>query len=287
MSNSVSFSQLSMYGNCNYQWYLTYVKKLSESKQTIHLLFGSSMHTVLQNYLYVVYNNSAKSADELDLSVMLKEQLSKNFTKAKDMTGKEPCTKEELIEFYKDGIEIINYLKKHRNVYFSKKGFELLGTEIHLKCSLNNNIEFTGYIDIAIKNIVQNKIKITDFKTSTNGWKDYQKKDDNKTSQLLLYKKFYAEKFNFPVENIEVEFIILKRKLYEEAEFPQKRIQRFSPASGKPSINKATAKLNEFVNTCFTEDGHFNEDRIYLKADDINKCRFCEYNNTIKCDHKN
>ena len=38
----------------------------------------------------------------------------------------------------------------------------------------------------------------------------------------LLYKKFFAEQFNVPVDNIDIEFFITRRKVYEGGDYPQK-----------------------------------------------------------------
>ena len=46
-----------------------------------------------------------------------------------------------------------------------------------------------GYLDIVIHDTLSNTIKIMDIKTSTRGWNKWMKKDENKTQQLLLYKK--------------------------------------------------------------------------------------------------
>ena len=104
-----------------------------------------------------------------------------------------------------------------------------------------------GYLDIVIHDTLSNTIKIMDIKTSTRGWNKWMKKDENKTQQLLLYKKFYSQQYDFPIEDIEVEYFIVKRKLYENVDFPQKRVQKFSPASGTVSMNNVVRKLTEFM----------------------------------------
>jgi hypothetical protein len=265
-----------MYGECQYKWYLTYVKKLGSGDSNVHLIFGNAMHTVLQNYLETMYKESTKVADDLDLHQMLHDEMSKEFIEASKSMGKHVANKDEIVEFYMDGIAILEFFKKNRADYFNKKGFELIGIEIPLRADMPRNTVFQGYIDIAIKDI-SGRIKIIDFKTSTMGWRDSQKKDNNKTSQIVLYKKFYADKFGVSIDLIDVEFIILKRKLYEGVDFPQKRIQRFTPASGKQIVNLTMQKLNEFINACFTESGLYNEDRKYLKVDNEKKCKYCEY----------
>ena len=274
---TISFSQMSMYTDCPLKWYLSYVKGKSSGDQTIHLAFGSAMHSVLQNYIEVLYNQSVKVADTLDLHQMLHDEMSKEFLKASKSSGKFISTKEELVEFYMDGVAILDFFKANRNDYFSKKSYELVGIEIPIEVDLQNNILFRGYIDIAIRDTISGKIKIIDFKTSTMGWKDYQKNDENKISQIVLYKKFFAEQNNVSIDKIDVEFIILKRKLYENMDFPQKRIQRFTPASGKQTVNKVTQRLNEFIKTCFTDVGQYNEERKYDKTDAEKKCKYCEF----------
>jgi hypothetical protein len=153
----------------------------------------------------------------------------------------------------------------------------LLGIELELNFPINDNISFTGFIDVAIADELSGKIKIIDFKTSTYGWNDYAKKNESKTAQILLYKKFYSEIFNVKQDMIDVEFVILKRKLYENVDFPQKRIQRFSPASGNVSVNKSVKMLTEFVDTAFTSDGEYNTNRHYKLAETDKLCKYCEF----------
>ena len=66
----ISYSQISMYTDCPLRWKLNYVDKLSISESNIHLIFGTAMHEVLQTYLEVMYHDSIKNADLLDLNTM-------------------------------------------------------------------------------------------------------------------------------------------------------------------------------------------------------------------------
>ena len=92
-----------------------------------------------------------------------------------------------MTEFYNDGLKIIDFFKKKRGMYFSKKGYELLGIETP-NYDLPNNLKFKGFIDLIIKDNIRNRIKIIDIKTSSWGWNSGL--DKNKTDQLLLYKSF-------------------------------------------------------------------------------------------------
>ena len=277
----ISYSQISMYSDCPLRWKLNYVDRLSISESNIHLIFGTAMHEVLQHYLNVMYAETAKKADEINLNEMLRDKLVEQFKLAEEKDGKAPCTKEELMEFFDDGILIIDFFKKRRNQYFSKKDWELIGCEVPIDVDLKNNIKMVGYLDIVMRHIPTDLVKIIDIKTSTMGWNKWMKKDENKTQQLLLYKQFYSKQYVHPIERIEVEYFIVKRKLYENLDFPQKRIQKFVPASGKPSINKVNSRLLKFVNEAFTEDGERKNDMIATPSKKA--CKWCEFKKTEHC----
>jgi hypothetical protein len=207
--------------------------------------------------------------------------LIEQFKLAEKKDGKAPCTKEELMEFFDDGVNIIDFFKKRRGEYFSKRDWELIGCEVPINVDLKNNIKIIGYLDVVMRHIPTDSIKIIDIKTSTMGWNKWMKKDENKTQQLLLYKQFYSKQYNHPVERIEIEYFIVKRKLYENLDFPQKRVQKFVPASGKPSMNKVNTKLLEFVNNAFTEDGKRKDDMVATPSK--KSCKWCEFKGTEHC----
>ena len=212
---------------------------------------------------------------------MLRDKLIEQFKKAEE-EGKSPCTKEDLQEFFQDGCDILDFFKKKRGEYFSRRGYKLIGCEVPIDVELKKNINMIGYIDIVILDEIHNTLKIYDIKTSTMGWNKWQKKDENKTQQLLLYKQFYAKQYNHPIDKIEVEYFIVKRKLWEKAMFPQKRVQKFSPASGKPSLNKVANRLDIFLNEAFTDKGEQKDDMIATPSKKA--CKWCEFRKTEYCD---
>ncbi len=280
--NRISYSQLSMYNECPQRWKLNYVDKLSISESNIYLVFGTAMHEVIQTYLEVMYHDSVKNADMLNLEKMLRDKLIEQFKIAEETDGKPPCTKEEINEFFQDGVEILDFVKKRRNDYFQKRQYELVGCEVPIEVDLQKNIKIVGYLDIVLKHIPTDTITIFDIKTSTRGWNKWMKADKNKTQQLLLYKQFYSKQYNVPIENINVEYFIVKRKLWENTDFPQKRVQKFVPASGKPSINKVMSGLDIFLNNAFDENGEYNTTKVFALPSK-KACRFCEFNQTEYC----
>ena len=202
----------------------------------------------------------------------------------KRICGEVFCEQSDMEEFYSHGLIILEWFKKNRNKYFSKKGYELVGIEVPINYNLPNDIKFIGYMDVVLYNKVSGRYKIIDIKTSTMGWNKWMKADKNKTDQLLLYKQFYSKQFNHPMDRIEVEYFIVKRKLYENLDFPQKRVQKFAPANGKPSINQVVKRLDEFMTESFNSDGEYNTEHIYRKEPSKKNCRYCDFNQTEFCD---
>ena len=85
----ISYSQVSMYSECHLHWKLNYVDELKIRESSIHLIFGSAMHEVLQTYLNIMYMDSVKNADILDLNKLLRDKLIEQFKQAEE----EDCRK--------------------------------------------------------------------------------------------------------------------------------------------------------------------------------------------------
>ena len=280
----ISYSQYSQWAVCPHKWKLNYIDELRTFKGNIHTLFGSAMHDVLQTYLTVMYNDTIKMADALPLASMLLHRMKKYYKEiVEDLHGEEVSSQEEMQEFYEHGLAIIEWFVKKRGMYFNKKGYELVGIEVPIEYDLPNKIKFVGYIDVLMYDTVREKYKIIDIKTSTMGWNKWAKADKTKTDQLLLYKQFYGAQHDIPLDKIDVEYFIVKRKLYDKVDWPQRRVQTFTPANGTPSINKVTNNIQNFIDECFI-DGKYNKEHIYRKEASKKNCRFCEFNQTEYCD---
>jgi hypothetical protein len=283
----VSFSQYSMWSNCPHQYKLSYIDELRDSSSNIHSVFGSAMHETLQEYLSRCLRISKSQADKgMDTKAFLKEKMREFFLKESN-EGKDPiCSKEELVEFLEDGNLILDYFQKSKNFnsFFSLKDDELVAIEQPINTKISENVNFLGFIDFIVRSKTTGKYRITDFKTSTKGWSKYQKSDPVKNTQILLYKKFYAEMLKISEDMIEVEFIILKRKVSENADYHIPRISRHVPASGKPSINKAWKGFTEFVESVFNTDGTYRTDMPFPKKPS-KLCGWCEFYGT-HCDGK-
>lgn len=281
----VSFSQLSTYATCPKHWHLQYVKEVGDYMPSIHTVFGTAMHETIQSWLKVLYEESVKASNEMDLDKLLHDNLVKVFTEEKAKAKTSAFTSPtELQSFYEDGRAILDYLKKHRKSYFSSKGEHLVGIEILLYQEVQPNVFFKGFVDLIIYNEETDRWKIIDLKTSTSGWNSDAKTDDKKVRQVLLYKEFFSKQYNVDIDKIDVEYFILKRKVPADPEFAvmSRRIQQFSPAAGKVKRSQAMGALNGFLREALTEDGAYNMNEPPAYPSKSN-CRFCPYLKTQYC----
>lgn len=270
-----------MWANCPEQWKLAYFDKLKPDDKSIHLIFGTAIHEAIQAWMEKLYNGTKLQAQVFDMGGFFKDRLFELFKEgtvtAEDGTKTYVCDQDTLKEFYLDGLAILDHIRKYQKDFFPTKGVELVGCEIPLEVPLGQGIQFIGYIDLVLRYTKEKKIIILDFKTSKKGWW-YEKKDPKKLNQLLLYKDFYAKVFDVDPDDIEVKFLILKRKVNEEAEYAsmKKRLVEFEPPHGPPSVRKAVNHFNEFVNTTFNENGEVLVEN--LKPTPSEKaCRFCPF----------
>lgn len=285
-NKTVSFSQYQIYKNCPHQWYLTYVKKLQPFKPSIHLIFGTAFHETVQNYLEVMFSKSAREADKIHLPTYFKSKFIELY-KQNSVAG-HFSTPEELSEFYEDAVAILEFFKKKRNLFFSKKNTELIGIETPIDGPIVEdipNVTMKGFIDLILYDKVLDKYTIYDIKTSTRGWSDYEKKDQVKVNQILLYKRFFSKLKGIPEDKVEVQFFIVRRKINENLEFAPKRIQEFIPANGTKKVKDAFDDIRNFVLEAFTPEGDYREQE-YSK--NVEKCKFCPYvDRPDLCDKKN
>jgi len=279
---SISYSQMSMYLSCPKKWALHYRDGHKVPSFSINMTFGSALHETLQNYLSVMYNESGIKADDINIEEYFEERFRENYAKGyKDNKNVHFSSPKEMREFYDDGMAILEFIKKRRNEYFSIKDWHLVGVEIPIVISPNQthkNVLFNGFIDLVLYHEPSNSFTIFDIKTSRSSWSNKQKKDKIKQTQLILYKQFFSEQFGIEVDNINVEFFIVKRKLWENSEYAQSRVQRFVPPSGKSSLNKAKILLNKFIDEIFEIDGTFLS-KEHLPTPGKEECKYCVYNN--------
>lgn len=252
-TSPVSYSQFSMYQTCPLQYKLSYIDKLKEHKSTIHTLFGEAVHSCIQEWAKILYTQKIKDANDYSMEQNLMEKLKSGFLSIREKQGNF-TSREELNDFYLDGVQILNYIKRKRAAYFDKKHTVLLGIELPIfHQTISETYPFlAGYLDMVIYDKFLDKYFIYDFKTSKSGWSEWDKKDKKKLSQLILYKVYFAKQYQIPIEKVEVKYIILRRKINTDSLFPPKRIQDFMPSQGTVTCNRTIMEFNKFLTNLFS-----------------------------------
>jgi hypothetical protein len=276
---NISYSQLSLYRSCPHRWSLQYKDGHKMFTSTIHTVFGTALHVAIQHYLNVMYEISGAEADREDLESIFEQAYREEYKIQYNKNNKQHfSSSEELRDFYEDGLQILSFIKKKRNLYFSRKGYHLVGCEVPISLAPHpkfNNVIYQGFLDVVLYHEPTNTFEIIDIKTSTRGWDADTKKDEDKQFQLILYKQFLSTQFNIPIDSISIKFFILRRKIYENTDFPISRIQEFLPPSGKVKLNKANEALNDFIEEVFDENGY--QKKSHSPKPSQKTCFFCPY----------
>lgn len=279
----VSFSQFTNWFTCSHKWYRDYILKEKSFEDNLIMSFGTAIHETIQNFLKVLFHESEAAAVAIDNMAFFTAAFKKEIEKKSI-----PHTPAEFAGFVEDGKNILEEFLEpsNRMRHFARDKWELLAIEDDLNVEIRNNVMLNGKLDIVLKEKATGNIRIVDFKTSTNGWNNYQKEDFTKTSQLVLYKALYSKRNNIPLNKIQVEFIILKRKLYEDSNYEQSRLQIFKPESFQSNVLQVIQEFGKFVDTCFTAEGQHKTDIVYPKIPGKNKknCKYCPYLKNKKCD---
>ena len=191
---NISYTQLSAWMECPHRWKQMYIDKIKQPP-SIHLSFGTAMHETLQEYMELMYNRGQQHADEFNAPADFQKRFMELYKADADKLGENFATKEELIEFTNDGLNIIDFFLRHRQEHFQKHGWKLVGIELPILIAPHENypnVKLMGKLDLVMFNETTHKILIYDIKTSTRGWSKYDKNNKIKTSQMVMYKKYFA-----------------------------------------------------------------------------------------------
>jgi hypothetical protein len=123
----ISFSQYQIFEQCPHKWALLYRDGHYKSEFSIHMTFGTAMHETLQYYLKVMYEVSVAAADREDIIQLFDENLRNQYKQDYEKNNKVHFSNAtELREFFNDGVAIINWFKKNKGKYFSKRNWYLV-----------------------------------------------------------------------------------------------------------------------------------------------------------------
>lgn len=277
----VSYSQFSTWYNCRHKFFLDKVKGLSEFEDSVSTCFGTAMHETIQLYIETLYKVSSKDAGLHDLNEIFLVAFNRELARKEKGIPVE-ITPEVYKEYVEDAANIISTFTNitNRVKYFPSGKYEFISVEDEIIMPIKNEVEFVCYIDLVLKEKSTGRYRIIDIKTSTQGWNHYQTDSKIKQYQVLLYKAFFSRKYNIDINMIDVEFFILKRKLYENYTLPQSRIQTFIPNNNQKAVAESLNEFAGFVTECFTDNGtYITDEKIYIKTPGkaYKNCKYCPH----------
>lgn len=268
----ISFSQFSMWLNCPHRWELSYAKRLRSKESSVHAVYGTAMHRVLQENIQQIYDTGAPLNTMPEL---LFEYFHEEFTKELNKSGKLFSDPDELTDLYYDGVEIVNFIHSHWQDYYRPEEEMLNGIETPIDVypdSSRPKLKFSAYIDVL--GSTKTRTRITDIKTSKDGWDRYRVNDMSKISQLVLYRYFYGLQYDIPLNHIDACFFIVKRKPTTPS-----RVQILDNSYDEIYSKMVIDKFIGFINSGFDGEGNIIPD-VSLPAvagKTEGNCRFCEF----------
>ena len=77
----VSYTQMSLFRQCPHRWKLQYKDKIKVFTSSIHTVFGTAIHEVMQHYLSIMYEESKVKANELNLEELFQGKFINEYQK--------------------------------------------------------------------------------------------------------------------------------------------------------------------------------------------------------------
>ena len=252
----ISYSEFKIWNECSFKHKLTYIDNLSNFKGNEHTAFGKAVHSVCEKL--VVDNNTDTN-----------QEFKNNFRDEIKILRKkgDPLDKALVVEMLGQSVNIFDKILPSLQNYFGNYTIfsieELIFEDIEY---FDTDFKFKGFIDLVIKTD-DGKYHIVDWKTCSWGWRSQKKSDPMIVYQLSLYKKFFADKHNIPLDKIETHFALLKRTAKKE------NVEIFKVSNKNRRINNALQALENAI--------------MNIKAKNFVKnklsCRYCEFKNTEHC----
>ena len=248
---TISFSELSIWGNCSFKHKLKYIDKIDLEKDNEFPVFGKAIHASCENFL------QTRIMDKLIcIEYLKKEWIKLAFENVEDWIKIAENVLEEIPDFLNKNFPNWEYVSAEEQLYEPIKGFE--------------HIKFKGFIDAIIKVKDENGLDvywIIDWKTAT-FWSKYKKSDPLVRSQLVYYKNLWSVKKNIPIKQIKCAFILLKRKGTKG-----KLCELVPVSAGTLSSDRAFYSIENMVYAL--NNGRFLKNKI--------NCKFCPYAETSYC----
>ena len=263
----VSFSEIKCWKECSWRHKLTHIDKIDMFEPSPYLDFGTAVHEGCETLL------ETKQVDKKKLLTDITTAWEKHGFGDKEWYEKMPG-------WYKH-VPVEEWCSWASNMWDDVPlfldeefpGWEVIKAEEQLFEPIDDSfVKFKGFIDaviVAPNKKGDNKVWILDWKTAQSyGWRREKKQDILMTSQLILYKHFWAKKHNVPLSDIRCGFILLKRGAK-----PGNICELVPVSVGPKSLERATKMMRSMIKAV--------SKGFYLK--NRNSCKFCPYKDTKYC----
>ena len=264
----VSFSEVKCWKECSYRHKLIHIDKIDISEPSPFLYFGTAVHSGCESLI-----KTRSLLSNIIIEEFGKQWLDNNFDDP-DWIARQPgWYKHEPFSVWAQWAvnmwdDVLPFLDK------TFPGWEVHEAEEKLYESVGDlNVLFKGYIDGVLR-VPKKSGKgylywIVDWKTaSAYGWRRSKKQDILMTAQLILYKRFWAQKHGIDLKDIRCGFVLLKR-----GGKPGKTCELVTVSVGPKSLERASKIVSNMIHS--VRKGMFLKNR--------GSCTFCSFKNTSHC----
>ena len=250
----VSYSELKIWNECSFRHKLAYIEQKDHFTSNEFTTFGTAIHAVCEELVKVEDINALE-----------------HFKNVFEQECKQLETPNQVLleDMQSQAAKIIPEILPALSAQFGNYKLVAVEDELHEPIELNGVVykkKFKGFIDLIIQT-EDKKYHIIDWKTCSWGWDARKKADKIIAYQLVLYKKFYAQKYDIPLEDIETHFALLKRTA------KSKNVEFVRVTSGEKRVDNATAFMQRAVKNI--DKGFSIKNRL--------SCKYCPFYNTEEC----
>jgi len=260
----VSYSECSDWIGCSFRHLLKHVKKIDLDKRGTATIVGTAFHSCVEARANGLEPDRAKI-----LAVVRNELERVTDPEERDGFDAEANVERAIVM----SVEAMEFLSAKFPGWKLRKTEENLYEAIALDVAQHPDTAFKGFIDLVIE--VPHKkhgtvFWIIDWKTSSRPWGKDKLMDPRVTSQLALYKNFWATRANVPHDRVKCAFIVVVKSAKAG------KLCSLIPMSvGPTSSKRVLTVLNNFVGSV--------KRGIAIKNKSEKNCKWCEYKNTKWC----
>lgn len=259
----VSFSEMSDWMRCSWRHRLKHVQKVDMDPRGTATIIGTAFHSCVEA------RANGREPDREAITAVVVAELERVTDPEERKSFDVPANVERAIVM---SVEAIEYLTAKFPGWKLVKTEEELYEPLELGPASHSDVKFKGFIDLIIE--VQDKkgplYWVLDWKTASKPWNRDKLGDPKVTSQLSLYKNFWAAKAGVPLDRVRCGYLIVLKKAK-----PGKLCNLIPVSVGPTTSHRTLTVLNNFVGSM--------KRKVAIKNKSEKNCRWCEYKKTAYC----